>query len=146
MPDNEDEAREGEDEPREGFIGIAPEYQNAAYDTDAPADEEPGRVAKRVLRQEIEGQTTLPTGIGANVGVDEDEDEENYGVPSDDGPVDEAPDRLGDASTADDDDDGSDGGSTKGELYARAGELDVPGRSSMSKDELEKAVAEAERG
>lgn len=34
---------------------------------------------------------------------------------------------------------------TKGELYERAQELDIEGRSDMDKDELEAAIAEAER-
>lgn len=34
--------------------------------------------------------------------------------------------------------------STKEELLARAGELEIEGRSSMSKDELEAAIAKAE--
>jgi hypothetical protein len=33
---------------------------------------------------------------------------------------------------------------TKAELLKRAGELDIPGRSSMSHDELKVAIAEAE--
>jgi hypothetical protein len=33
---------------------------------------------------------------------------------------------------------------TRDELYARASELDIPGRSEMNKDELAAAIAEAE--
>jgi len=40
---------------------------------------------------------------------------------------------------------GKDVGSTKAELMQRARKLDVKGRSSMSKDELVRAVAKAER-
>ncbi|MCA9739426.1 MAG: Ku protein [Gemmatimonadota bacterium] len=40
--------------------------------------------------------------------------------------------------------DGHGGAPTKAELYARARELDVPGRSRMDKDALERAIAEAE--
>jgi cation transport regulator ChaB len=41
------------------------------------------------------------------------------------------------------DGDGSSGGPTKDELYEKAKELDVEGRSSMSKDELARAVDRA---
>jgi cation transport regulator ChaB len=36
-------------------------------------------------------------------------------------------------------------GNSKADLYARARRLDVPGRSSMNKDELARAIARAER-
>lgn len=39
---------------------------------------------------------------------------------------------------------GEDQGPTKAELYEKAQELDIEGRSTMDKDELEKAVEEAE--
>jgi len=40
---------------------------------------------------------------------------------------------------------GKDVGTSKKELYAQARRLDVPGRSTMSKDELTKAVAKAKK-
>ncbi|MDQ4118892.1 MAG: Rho termination factor N-terminal domain-containing protein, partial [Actinomycetota bacterium] len=40
---------------------------------------------------------------------------------------------------------GDDGSMTKAELQRRARELDVPGRSSMNRDELAEAVGNAER-
>lgn len=41
-------------------------------------------------------------------------------------------------------DDGGDDGPTKEELMAKARQLDIPGRSSMDKDQLQAAIEEAE--
>jgi len=122
MPKTKDGDAVGVTEHDSNYLGTNPEYENSAYIGNAPVVEgEEDEVTARV-REHVDAMAQPQSEVKSFA----------------DWTAARGAARSGEVVTDDDDDD-----PTKTELMVEARELDIAGRSSMDKDELAAAVAEA---